>query len=632
VPQQYSAEVLTEYVIRGNSAILKCSIPSFVADFVSVQAWVDSDGTLIYPSHNYVVHQSYHLEALTQNVIRGNSAIMKCEIPSFVADFFFTNHPSFIPPSLVVHQSSYNPTSFYFAFVSYSPIIPPSPIIKSLIPHLLLRLRQLFTNHPSFTNHQIPHPPPSASPSSVVHQSYSLEAHNQNVIRGNSAIMKCEIPSFVADFIEADNEHVIRGNSAIVKCEIPSFVADFVSVQAWVDSEGHTYYPSSSVAYVVPQSYLLEAESENVIRGNSAILKCKIPSFVADFVSVQAWVDSEGTNYYPSSSYVVPQGYLTQVVDESVLRGNSAIIKCLIPSFVADFVSVQAWVDGEGGSYYPSQNYVVSQPYLTQVLDETVLTGNSAIFKCVIPSFVADFVSVEAWEDLEGKSYITSNHYVVAQTYVTRVIDEDVLAGNSAIFKCMIPSFVADFVSVQSWTDSEGLMYTPGRQSSVVAQPYETRVADEFVIRGNAAILKCSIPSFVADFVNVQAWVTDQGVTYYPSPHNYDGKYLVLPSGELHIRSVTSEDGFKSYKCRTVHRLTQETRLSATAGRLVISEGVGLSAPRLPSRDRAHNFQVESGLTTTLLCEAQAHPSPVTRFELYTRISIVFTMLWFLVR
>ncbi|MPC96061.1 hypothetical protein E2C01_091298 [Portunus trituberculatus] len=57
------------------------------------------------------------------------------------------------------------------------------------------------------------------------------------------------------------------------------------------------------VLTVVPQSYLLEAESENVIRGNSAILKCKIPSFVADFVSVQAWVDSEGTNYYPSRSY-----------------------------------------------------------------------------------------------------------------------------------------------------------------------------------------------------------------------------------------------------------------------------------------------------------------------------------------
>lgn len=52
---------------------------------------------------------------------------------------------------------------------------------------------------------------------------------------------------------------------------------------------------------------------------------------------------------------------------------------------------------------------------------------------------------------------------------------------------------------------------------AVVAQAYETRVSDEFVIRGNAAILKCSIPSFVADFVTVQAWVTNDGQSYYPT-------------------------------------------------------------------------------------------------------------------
>lgn len=40
---------------------------------------------------------------------------------------------------------------------------------------------------------------------------------------------------------EADNEYVIRGNSAIMKCEIPSFVADFVFVDSWEDSEGKTY-------------------------------------------------------------------------------------------------------------------------------------------------------------------------------------------------------------------------------------------------------------------------------------------------------------------------------------------------------------------------------------------------------
>lgn len=35
---------MSEYVIRGNTAVLKCNIPSFVADFVKVEAWVDSDG------------------------------------------------------------------------------------------------------------------------------------------------------------------------------------------------------------------------------------------------------------------------------------------------------------------------------------------------------------------------------------------------------------------------------------------------------------------------------------------------------------------------------------------------------------------------------------------------------------
>lgn len=46
VQQFYQSEVNNEYVIRGNSAILKCSIPSFVADFVSVLSWNDEDGNI----------------------------------------------------------------------------------------------------------------------------------------------------------------------------------------------------------------------------------------------------------------------------------------------------------------------------------------------------------------------------------------------------------------------------------------------------------------------------------------------------------------------------------------------------------------------------------------------------------
>jgi hypothetical protein len=53
VNQFYEAEIMTEYVIRGNTALLKCSIPSFVADFVQVESWVDDEGKIYVASEDY---------------------------------------------------------------------------------------------------------------------------------------------------------------------------------------------------------------------------------------------------------------------------------------------------------------------------------------------------------------------------------------------------------------------------------------------------------------------------------------------------------------------------------------------------------------------------------------------------
>lgn len=53
VTQYYEAEVVSEYVIRGNAAILKCTIPSFVAEFVSVDTWEGSDGSSYKMSNDY---------------------------------------------------------------------------------------------------------------------------------------------------------------------------------------------------------------------------------------------------------------------------------------------------------------------------------------------------------------------------------------------------------------------------------------------------------------------------------------------------------------------------------------------------------------------------------------------------
>ncbi|XP_026825576.1 Down syndrome cell adhesion molecule-like protein Dscam2 isoform X20 [Ooceraea biroi] len=148
---------------------------------------------------------------------------------------------------------------------------------------------------------------------------------------------------------------------------------------------------------------------------------------------------------------------------------------------------------------------------------------------------------------------------------------------------------------------------------AVVSQFYVTEAENEYVIRANSAIMKCKIPSFVSEFVHVDQWVADDGTIYTPG-QEYDGKYLVLPSGELHIRDVGPEDGYKTYQCRTKHRLTGETRLSATKGRLVITEPVGSVRPKIPSTDDVRGFRTLVGGSQALVCPAQGFPVPLFRW------------------
>ena len=44
---------------------------------------------------------------------------------------------------------------------------------------------------------------------------------------------------------------------------------------------------------------------------------------------------------------------------------------------------------------------------------------------------------------------------VTKQRYEINILPESIIVGNDAIFKCSIPSFVTDFVFVESWIDSE---------------------------------------------------------------------------------------------------------------------------------------------------------------------------------
>ena len=52
---------------------------------------------------------------------------------------------------------------------------------------------------------------------------------------------------------------------------------------------------------VVSQAYTTDASKEYVISGNTALVKCVLPSYVADMVSIVNWVDNTG-HIYPMAS------------------------------------------------------------------------------------------------------------------------------------------------------------------------------------------------------------------------------------------------------------------------------------------------------------------------------------------
>ncbi len=50
--------------MAGNAALLKCSIPSFVADFLHVTGWIDSEGVELAGGGGQALGNSHHTPCL----------------------------------------------------------------------------------------------------------------------------------------------------------------------------------------------------------------------------------------------------------------------------------------------------------------------------------------------------------------------------------------------------------------------------------------------------------------------------------------------------------------------------------------------------------------------------------------
>lgn len=163
----------------------------------------------------------------------------------------------------------------------------------------------------------------------------------------------------VTQFYDTDvnKAYAIRGNSVIIKCETPSYVTDFLSVVSWHTDNGDVYYPG---------------DNNGIIFGGVHYLNLIKIGFIIEIASVSYLIFRSTTpnNMNIKLNFVcvysvliiyfaiaVSQYYEVDVNKEPVIKGNSVIMKCGIPSFVADFVIVLSWSTDKGDNFYPGIDY-----------------------------------------------------------------------------------------------------------------------------------------------------------------------------------------------------------------------------------------------------------------------------------
>ncbi|GIY36363.1 uncharacterized protein CDAR_420531, partial [Caerostris darwini] len=50
--QHFNPQVFDDFVVRGNTAVLRCHLPAFVREYVVVDSWIRNDGHILKITEN----------------------------------------------------------------------------------------------------------------------------------------------------------------------------------------------------------------------------------------------------------------------------------------------------------------------------------------------------------------------------------------------------------------------------------------------------------------------------------------------------------------------------------------------------------------------------------------------------
>lgn len=125
---------------------------------------------------------------------------------------------------------------------------------------------------------------------------------------------------------------------------------------------------------------------------------------------------------------------------------------------------------------------------------------------------------------------------------------------------------------------------------TVIKQPFQIEVPDEYVILKSTAVFRCQMPNQLKDQLQVLSWLEEPGSRSYSVPSNSfsqfnsftissshletiinGSQYLTLPTGELYINNVDFNIAKKRFRCKVKNKLTGEILTSVSAGKLIIT-------------------------------------------------------------
>ncbi|XP_064480165.1 cell adhesion molecule Dscam1-like isoform X2 [Ornithodoros turicata] len=146
--------------------------------------------------------------------------------------------------------------------------------------------------------------------------------------------------------------------------------------------------------------------------------------------------------------------------------------------------------------------------------------------------------------------------------------------------------------------------------TAVVDVDYDMRFPDRQVIAGNSVLLQCPIPSHVADYVQVTSWQRVDG--YVITRNTHGDSYVMTTDGLLYIREARDADELRRYRCHTENTLTRRKKTSLNFVRLLLREPLTTQMPSI--LHRTNRVFTEPGKPADLLCIAEGFPVPTYRW------------------